>query len=91
MVINVRGVRVPTLLYGTAWKEDATEGLVLDALDQIFANIASEAASIAGGAISTQRLTTSGGLVYQAQFDPADWSGDLIPYPVTMVGGNAVP
>lgn len=57
---------------------------VLDALDQIFANIATEAASIAGGAISTQRLTTSGGLVYQAQFDPADWSGDLVAYPVAL-------
>lgn len=64
---------------------------VLDALDQIFANIASEAASIAGGAISTQRLTTSGGLVYQAQFDPADWSGDLVAYPVTLsTDGTAV-
>ncbi|MBX3603913.1 MAG: pilus assembly protein PilY [Piscinibacter sp.] len=55
---------------------------VLDALDQIFANIASEANSIAGGAISTQRLTTSGGLIYQAQFDPADWSGDVAAYAV---------
>jgi type IV pilus assembly protein PilY1 len=55
---------------------------VLDSLDQIFANIASEANSIAGGAISTQRLTTSGGLIYQAQFDPADWSGDVVAYAV---------
>jgi diketogulonate reductase-like aldo/keto reductase len=28
----VRGVRVPSLLYGTAWKEEATESLVLGAL-----------------------------------------------------------
>lgn len=53
---------------------------VLDALDQIFANVASEANSIAGGAISTSRVTSSGGLIYQAQFDPADWSGDLVAY-----------
>ncbi len=53
---------------------------VLDALDEIFKNIASEANSIAGGAISTSRVTSSGGLIYQAQFDPADWSGDLLAY-----------
>jgi type IV pilus assembly protein PilY1 len=63
---------------------------LLDALDSIFANIASEANSIAGGAISTQRLTTSGGQIYQAQFDPADWSGDLIAYPVTVSASGVV-
>ena len=63
---------------------------VLDALDNIFANIAKEANSIAGGAISTQRLTEVGGFIFQAQFDPADWSGDLIPYPVTMVGDDDI-
>lgn len=39
MTIHVRGVRVPSLLYGTAWKEDATEGLVVDALDAGFRGI----------------------------------------------------
>jgi type IV pilus assembly protein PilY1 len=63
---------------------------VLDALDEIFANIAKEANSIAGGAISTQRLTSVGGFIFQAQFDPADWSGDLIPYPVTLVGSDNI-
>ena len=63
---------------------------VLDALDKIFANIAKEANSIAGGAISTQRLTSVGGFIFQAQFDPADWSGDLIPYPVTLVGDDDI-
>jgi type IV pilus assembly protein PilY1 len=57
---------------------------VLDALDEIFATVASEANSIAGGAISTTRITAAGGLVYQAQFDPADWSGDVIAYPVAL-------
>lgn len=61
---------------------------LLDALDSIFANISAEANSIAGGAISTQRLTTSGGQIYQAQFDPADWSGDLVAYPVSVSGSN---
>lgn len=63
---------------------------VLAALDEIFAQIASEANSIAGGAISTQRLTTSGGQIYQAQFDPADWSGDLIAYPVSVSASSVV-
>jgi type IV pilus assembly protein PilY1 len=57
---------------------------VLAALDEIFANVASEANSIAGGAISTSRVTSSGGLIYQAQFDPADWSGDLVAYSLAL-------
>jgi diketogulonate reductase-like aldo/keto reductase len=36
MAMNLRGVRVPSFLYGTAWKEDRTEGLVIDALDAGF-------------------------------------------------------
>jgi len=35
----VRGVRVPTFLYGTAWKEDATAGLTRTALDAGFRGI----------------------------------------------------
>jgi diketogulonate reductase-like aldo/keto reductase len=35
----IRGVRVPGLLYGTAWKEDATESLVLGALTAGFRGI----------------------------------------------------
>ena len=63
---------------------------LLNALDEIFATISSEANSIAGGAISTQRLTTSGGQIYQAQFDPADWSGDLAAFPVGVSASNVV-
>jgi diketogulonate reductase-like aldo/keto reductase len=32
----IRGVRIPDLVYGTAWKEDATESLVLGALTSGF-------------------------------------------------------
>lgn len=39
MTIHVRGVAVPSLLYGTAWKEEATFGLVGDALDAGFRGI----------------------------------------------------
>lgn len=57
---------------------------VLQALDGIFATIAVEGNSIAGGAISTQTLTSNEtGYIYQAQFDASDWSGDLISYPIT--------
>jgi len=36
---EVHGVRVPTFIYGTAWKEDATAGLVRLALDAGFRGI----------------------------------------------------
>lgn len=39
MSIDVRGVRVPDLLYGTAWKEERTEELVIAALDAGFRGI----------------------------------------------------
>ena len=63
---------------------------VLAALDQIFANIASQASSIAGGAISTQRLSSVPGAIYQAQFDPASWSGDLSAYSVSSDSSGVV-
>jgi diketogulonate reductase-like aldo/keto reductase len=37
--IEVRGIRVPGMLYGTAWKEDATEALALGALTTGFRGI----------------------------------------------------
>ncbi|MDB4956767.1 MAG: ytbE [Myxococcales bacterium] len=37
--IDVRGIRVPAFLYGTAWKEDATEPLVFGALAAGFRGI----------------------------------------------------
>jgi type IV pilus assembly protein PilY1 len=63
---------------------------VLKSLRDIFENIAQEGNSIAGGAISTQRLTSVGGYIYQAQFDAADWSGDLVSYPVSVDSSNVV-
>lgn len=64
---------------------------VLDALDEIFANIAKGANSIAGAAVTTQSVATgNGGVIYQARFDPAAWSGDVIPITVTAVGEDGV-
>jgi type IV pilus assembly protein PilY1 len=51
---------------------------ILRTLNNIFASIARDGVSVAGGAISTQRLTSVGGFVYQALFDAADWTGDLV-------------
>lgn len=39
LAFHLRGVRVPGILYGTAWKEDATESLVLGALTAGFRGI----------------------------------------------------
>ncbi|MFO0946471.1 MAG: aldo/keto reductase [Planctomycetota bacterium] len=39
MYLTIDGVRVPRFLYGTAWKEEATEGLTLLALRQGFRGI----------------------------------------------------
>lgn len=63
---------------------------VLTALDGIFATIAAEGNSIAGGAISTQSLATNAGFIYQAQFDSSDWSGDLISYPISANAAGVV-
>src|SRR5262245_53178314 len=39
LAVEIRGVRVPGILYGTAWKEDATESLVFGALTSGFRGI----------------------------------------------------
>ena len=59
---------------------------VLDSLERIFADSAAAANSIAGGAISTSRVTSDGGFIYQAQFDPDRWSGDVVAYKVSAAG-----
>ena len=38
-LVNHRGIKVPTFLYGTAWKEDQTEALTLLAIESGFAGI----------------------------------------------------
>ena len=64
---------------------------VLTGLNQIFASVAAQAGSIAGGAISTQQVSSSNGAeIYQAQFNPAGWSGDLSAYPVSLSASGVV-
>lgn len=59
----------------------------LDSLAEVFARVVEETGSIAGGAISTQRLTASQAeAVFQARFNPVAnfWSGRLIKFPLTL-------
>ena len=59
----------------------------LDSISDIFARVAEETGSIAGGAISTQRLTVGqAGAVFQARFNPVAnfWSGKVFKYPLSL-------
>jgi type IV pilus assembly protein PilY1 len=59
----------------------------LDSLSEVFARVVEETGSIAGGAISTQRLTVGqSGAVFQARFNPVSnfWSGRLLKYPLSL-------
>jgi type IV pilus assembly protein PilY1 len=59
---------------------------VLAGLNEIFDSIASEGNSIANGSISTTSFQT-GGYIYNAKYDPTDWSGDIISTPVSATSG----
>ena len=59
----------------------------LDSISEVFARIVEETGSIAGGAISTQRLTVAqAAAVYQARFNPVAnfWSGRMLKYGLTL-------
>jgi len=90
-------------LDNTSWEDDTNAGeprnyflsssasSVLKAIDNIFAAITAQGGSIGGGAVSTQQLSgASPSYIYQAQFDPSNWSGDVISYPLTVSSSNSV-
>ena len=59
----------------------------LDSIADVFARIVEETGSVAGGAISTQRMKSSEGAgVYQARFNPVAnfWSGRVLKYPLSL-------
>ena len=59
----------------------------LDSLSELFVKVVEETGSIAGGAISTQRLTVGqAAAVFQARFNPVAnfWSGRLLKFPLTL-------
>ena len=66
-------------------------GKFLDSLAEVFARVVEETGSIAGGAISTQRLTVGqSASVFQARFNPVAnyWSGRLLKYPLSLNGAG---
>lgn len=59
----------------------------LDSIADVFARVIEETGSIAGGAISTQRLQSGEAAgVFQARFNPVAnyWSGRLLKYPISL-------
>lgn len=66
----------------------------LDSLSEVFARTVEETGSIAGGAISSQRLSSSdSAAVYQARFNPVSnyWSGKLLKYGLSLSpDGNSI-
>ena len=63
---------------------------VLSAFDDIFRLAATASRSIAGSAMQGQSLTKDGGFIYQAAFDSADWSGDLLATAISVDASSNV-
>jgi diketogulonate reductase-like aldo/keto reductase len=87
--LTAGGVRVPSFLYGTAWKEEATEGLVRLALETGFRGIdtanqrrhyheAGVGAAIAGAI--ADGLVTRDELFVQTKFTSVDGQDHRLPY-----------
>jgi diketogulonate reductase-like aldo/keto reductase len=93
---EVQGVSVPALIYGTAWKEDATAGLVSAALAAGFrgidtANQRKHYHEAGVGAALTEAFTQGtahrGDLFLQTKFTHADGQDHRLPYdPEAAVG-----
>ena len=64
---------------------------VLSAFDAIFSRASTQARSIAGGALTNKNLAAGGSSIFQAAFDTADWSGDVISQSLTLAGGVVTP
>lgn len=66
---------------------------LLDSLTELFGKVVEETGSIAGGVVSTSRLSsTPGAAVFQARFNPASnfWSGRLFRYPLSVDASNSI-
>ena len=63
---------------------------VLSAFDDIFRLASTASRSIAGGAMQGKNLAKDGGYIYQAAFDTADWSGDLLATAIKVDADNKV-
>jgi diketogulonate reductase-like aldo/keto reductase len=83
--VDVRGIAVPSLMYGTAWKEDATEGHVLDALAAGFrgidtANQRKHYHEAGVGAAISKAGVPRGELFVQTKFTFRDGQDHRLPY-----------
>jgi len=96
--IVIRGVRVPGFLYGTAWKEDATEALAFGALTSGFRGIdtANQRKHYheAGVGRAIARARASGirrdELFVQTKFTHRDGQDDRLPYDAAAPVGEQV-
>lgn len=62
---------------------------VLSAFDEIFGRAVTTARSIAGISTQSSSISTSAGtVIYSAQFDTTNWSGDVVAEPVTVNASN---
>jgi type IV pilus assembly protein PilY1 len=57
---------------------------ILTAFDEIFSRASTQARSIAGAALQSSNITTTNTAFYQAAFDTANWTGDVISTPLTL-------
>lgn len=64
--------------------------LILDGLDEMFANIASSGNSMAGGSVSAQEVGPGGATIYQASFKPDRWSGDVVAKPLSVNSDSTI-
>jgi len=87
--LTIDGVQMPRLLYGTAWKEQATAGLVTESLEQGFRGIDTanqrrhyfEAAVGEGIAEAIRRgVVDRGSLFLQTKFTPRRGQDHRLPY-----------
>ena len=65
----------------------------LDSLSELFTKVIEETGSIAGGAVSTTRLTsTPSSAVYQARFNPVAnfWSGRISKFPLSLAADGSI-
>lgn len=53
---------------------------MISAIRRIFANAGASSGSLAGGAVSSTRVTSNGASVYVPQLDSTRWSGSLLAY-----------
>ena len=73
---------------GTYYLQSSARG-VLNAFDSIFSSVSTSARSIAGAAKSGPSLAPGGSnSIYQAAFDTADWSGDVLSEPLSLSGNT---